>query len=106
MKKLTPEQLKLAHDDYARGKRAKAFLESEFWTLDLGPHWKDRLVDLGLGALWEPSNEKTFDAVALGCAFNGGRSKEITITMSEFKEWLEKGENGRKLMEADNEQPD
>ena len=104
MSKLTPEQLKIAHDDYTKSKRVRAFLESEFWKLDLGPEWKDRQVELGLGALWSPVNKNEIGAVALGCAFNGGRSAEIEQTMSDFKVWLEKGERAKKLLEAENGQ--
>lgn len=87
----------------ARGERARAFIESDFWTKDLGPHWKNHQANLAEGALWELpiSGSAGIDitSIGLGCVFNGGRKVEIRDTMTQFNIWIEEGEKARKQLE-------
>ena len=75
-----------------RGVRAREFLESPIWKEHFAPFLKKREVELGVGALWRPGDKNTIDAVALGCAFNGGRQAQIVDVLEELDVWVKTGE--------------
>jgi len=82
-----------------RGQRVAAFLKSEFWKADLEPLLAARATGLKVGSLWRPGGGlPSCEAVALGCAYNGGRHDENVTLLRQIRLWEAEGTAARVKM--------
>lgn len=74
-----------------RAERLRALVNAPGWQKDMLPYLANLIIELGTGGLWNPNNKAEIDAVALGCAFNGGRVEQINDVTRKLDIWIEQG---------------
>lgn len=77
----------------ARAARLRRFQASDFYMRDFHPWLQQQKREIEKGSLWHPEQGMSnCEAVALGCAYNGGREKAIKSLEKLFELIKEQGE--------------
>ena len=79
--------------DAARGARALAVVQTDCFKVDLKAYIEKRKIDVSEGSVWRPGCLPEIGAVALGCAYNGGRQDECQNMVNIFEIWVEQGKS-------------
>ena len=86
----TPEQIR---ENINRAVRLSSLLASDGWIKDLEPLIREQIRALEAGSPWHPAaGMANCEAVALGCAYNGGGIKTLKHLLSFLKMAIKSGE--------------
>lgn len=94
---ISPDELKRRHDLALRVRRLrdlKELLGSIAWTEYVLPEIRDRMRLMGERTIWRPgSGLSSCEAIALGCARNGGAHDALTGLLAVLDSWVRSGES-------------
>lgn len=83
----------------ARGVRARVLLESSCWTKDLGPWLAAEARKAERNSVWRPGMGATSpEAVAMGCARQGGHVDAFERIGKLLGGWVAKGEQAHEMI--------
>ena len=70
------------------------------WDEDLGPYIERKIREAKEGTVWRPNHTATLEAVALGCARNGGAIDFGEDIKQQLAEWVEIGKKAQEKLDG------
>ncbi len=79
----------------SRGHRVQQLLKNDVWVKDLAPLIEQLIRKYEKGGTWSPhkSASATLEAVALGCAHNGGAVLSLEDLKTQINDYVEAGKS-------------
>lgn len=102
-KKLSDEELTIRVRRYFR---VREMLDSPAWKEDVLPFLEKELAAVGSNTTWRPgSGLPQLEAIALGCAYQGGAEDALKKFLFRVKTWMVEGVKAREELDKKEKRP-